>query len=317
MTVHSPYRIGEEVEVSSKLFSRTSVVKNWQPKPEVMSSRKTLVAALLMAMMCTGHGYPSQNLPQQASQLDQPSMTRPSIFGEGVISTENYESHPAFTPNGETLYFLLSTPSFNHWTIVLSRFKEGKWTTPEVASFSGQFDDADPFVSRDGSKFFFISNRPVDGKRKSDLDIWMMERGRDGWGEPRHLEAAVNSGANEWFPTLADDGTLYFGSERPGGKGGTDIYRCRFVNGKYAEAENLGDAINSRGGEFEPLISPDQNFMIFAAVGRPDGFGSFDLYISYRGGDNVWSKAVNLGSNINTTAIEFSPSISPDSKYMD
>ena len=62
---------------------------------------------------------------------------------------------------------------------------------------------------------------------------------------PRHLGAPINSPGAEWFPTLAADGTLYFGSDREGGNGGTDLWRSRLVDGKYAQPENLGDAINS------------------------------------------------------------------------
>lgn len=72
----------------------------------------------------------------------------PAVFAPGVISTGGYESHPAFTPDGRTLYFVKSTPSFSFWTICVSRLVNGRWTAPEVAPFSGQFADADPFRSR-------------------------------------------------------------------------------------------------------------------------------------------------------------------------
>ena len=81
----------------------------------------------------------------------------PQIFAENSISTSDDESHPGFTPDGKTLYFLKNDPSFNHWTIVVSREQNGKWSTPEVAPFSGQFSDADPFITLDGQRFFFIS----------------------------------------------------------------------------------------------------------------------------------------------------------------
>ena len=86
------------------------------------------------------------------------------LFGENTISTGDDESHPHFTSDGKTLYFLKNTASFNHWTIVISHEQNGKWTTPEVAPFSGQFSDADPFITANGERFFFISTRPVNGK---------------------------------------------------------------------------------------------------------------------------------------------------------
>lgn len=162
------------------------------------------------------------------------ALPEPVIFGAGVISTGEDESHPAFMPDGKTLYFLKNAPRFDHWTMVVSRFQQGRWRTPAVAPFSGQCSDADPFITPDGGKFFFISTRPVDGKAagqpKEDTDIWMMERTAAGWGAPQHLGATVNSPTNEWFPTVTRDGTLYFGSERAGGHGATDLWRARLVD---------------------------------------------------------------------------------------
>ena len=127
----------------------------------------------------------------------------PTLFAPGVISTGEYESHAAFSPDGGTIYFLKNTADFGHWTIVSSQLRNGSWTAPEVVPFSGRYSDADPFVTPDGSKLYFISTRPVDGKPKEDLDIWIVERKGDGWGEPRNLGAPINSPGAEWFPTLS------------------------------------------------------------------------------------------------------------------
>jgi Tol biopolymer transport system component len=239
------------------------------------------------------------------------SLSEPAIFADGIVSGGDFDSHPAFTPDGTTLYFVRSTPDFSRWTILVSRFDKGRWNEPEVAPFSGQYSDADPFITPDGSRFYFISNRPVAGKPDPDLDIWVMERSGAGWGEPTHLDAPVNSAGSEWYPTVATNGTIYFGSDRAGGKGRTDIYRCRVVDGKYADAENLGDSINTAFNEFEPCIAPDESFLVFMGGGRADGRGGFDLYIS-RNRDGAWTKPTNLGDTVNSSGNEYSPTISPD-----
>lgn len=282
-------------------------------------NRLRLVAASLMALCCVlpcferaaSTRQTGRDAPPYAS--DKP-LAAPALFAEGVVSTGDYDSHPAFTPNGRTLYFLKSTPDFNFWTIVVSRFDAGRWGAPEVAPFSGQYADADPFVTADGSKLYFISNRPAPGKAKQDLDIWVMEKTAAGWGEPQNLGAPVNSDGNEWYPTLTRDGTLYFGSDRAGGKGRTDIYRARLVDGKYAAPENLGEAVNTQFNEFEAYVSPDGRFIIFMSGGRADGLGGFDLYVSYLR-QGAWTKAVNLGAPVNSGGNELSPTITPDGKY--
>jgi len=89
------------------------------------------------------------------------AISQAHIFGEGVISTGDYETHPAFSPTGDTLYFLKGLPDANFFSICVSYKKNGKWSAPQVASFSGKYTDADPFVTRDGKTLYFVSNRPV------------------------------------------------------------------------------------------------------------------------------------------------------------
>lgn len=277
-------------------------------------SLSVTVILWLFGLCCFTYDIRAQSADQRHPYVSDKPLGEPTIFAEGVISTGDYDSHPAFTPDGKTLYFLRSTPNFNLWTILISRFENGRWRTPEVAPFSGRHSDADPFITADGSRFYFISNRPLAGKSESNLDIWVMEKTRVGWSEPKNLGAPVNSSGSEWYPTIAANGTIYFGSDREGGKGRTDIYRSRLVNGKYTDAENLGDAINTQFNEFEPLIAPDESFLIFMAGGRVDGRGGFDFYITYNR-DGQWTKATNLGDKINSTGNEYSPTISPDGRY--
>jgi Tol biopolymer transport system component len=238
---------------------------------------------------------------------------KPTVFAPGAISTGDFESHPAFTPDGKTLYYLKDAPNFSHWTMVVSHLQNGKWSSPEVVPWSGQYRDADPFVTPDGKRLYFISDRPVDGKPKDDLDIWMLEKEAAGWSAPKHLDAPVNSPGNEWFPTIAADGTIYFGSDREGGLGRTDLYRCRRNGDVCAAAENLGPNVNSKADEFEPLINADQTMLIFMASGRPEGKGAGDLYIS-TSANGEWQPARNLGEPINSRALEIAPKFSPDGR---
>jgi Tol biopolymer transport system component len=270
---------------------------------------------LLLSLSAAGWIASARENPESKHPYasDQP-MSEPAVFGRGVISTGSFDSHPEFTPDGKTLYFVRSAPNFNFWTILVSHFVNGQWSTPEVAPFSGQYSDADPFITRDGSQLFFISRRPAPGKPGHDTDIWVMDKTPSGWGEPRNLGEPIHGDGDEWYPTVTRDGTLYFGSDRPGGKGSTDLYRSRRIDGRYATPENLGDVINTQFDEFEPFITADESVLLFMASGRPDGLGGLDLYISHHR-DGAWTKPVNLGDKINTRGREYSPKISPDGRY--
>jgi Tol biopolymer transport system component len=241
-------------------------------------------------------------------------MPEPQLFAEGIISAGDYESHPAFTANGDTLYFVKSGPDLSKWTICVSYFRGNRWTSPQVAPFSGKYMDADPFITKDGKDLYFISNRPLkDGEQPKDFDIWKMQRIKTGWSKPIRLPATINSDKNEYYPSLTDNGTLYFGSRRDGGKGASDLYRSVLKNGSYQEPENLGDGINTKDSEFEPCISGDETFLIFMAA-RPDHLDHAELYISYNK-NGQWALAKKLPAPFNSDVTEFSPRLSPDGKY--
>lgn len=262
---------------------------------------------LMIGLVCSVFG--------QITESDKPIL-EPTMFAPGMISTGDYEFAPAFMPDGKTVYFVKSTPDFTYWTLVYSEFKAGKWSEPKVAPFSGKYTDGDPFITADGKQMFFISQRPLDPSLSGApvrLDIWVVNKIADGWSEPKNLGKTINE-ASQYFPTVAQNGTLYFGSTRKGGKGGVDLYRSKLINGEYQSPENLGDAINSEFDEFEPLISPDESFLIFMARNRPDGLGGYDLYISYNE-NGKWTKAQNLGEPINSDVADYSPGFSRDGKY--
>ena len=72
---------------------------------------QTLMAVLMLVLVLAN----GAQTPGPTYQSTQPIKT-PVIFGEVIISTGDYESHPAFTPDGRTLYFVKSTPTFSFWT---------------------------------------------------------------------------------------------------------------------------------------------------------------------------------------------------------
>lgn len=246
-----------------------------------------------------------QSFAQTASQ--------PRLFGEGVISTGDYDSHPAFSPSGDTLYFIKCSYDLKISAICVSYRRNGRWSTPEVASFSGRYMDADPFVSRDGRTIYFMSDRPAQGNgpSKTDTDIWKVTRSGNSWSDPVRLDAPVNSESDEYYPTIADDGTIYFGSPRKGGHGGSDIYRCRWQDGHYLPAENLGDSINTAGNEYEAFISPDGSFLVYN--GTPGGLAGLDFYISYNH-NGQWTRAQKLPEPLSSDGIDWSPKITRDGK---
>ena len=246
----------------------------------------------------------------------------PELYGPGVFSTAAWDYFMAWTPDQQDVFFCRASDDFSSFEIFEVQETGGRWTQPSHPRFAEQWSNSDPHVTVDGRRVFFISNRPFPGDTtrtaRQSYDIWYADRQADGsWGDAQHLDAVINDpNGNEWSPTIAANGDMYFGSNKPpGGKSDQDIWVSRLVDGVYQPAENLGDSINTAGGEIEPWIAPDESYLIFSGARRADSVGTYDLYIAeQRAG--VWQRAHLLPNGINTKYFEFNPSVTPDGRWL-
>lgn len=237
------------------------------------------------------------------------------LFAPGLVSTFLDEFNAAFSPGGKELIFTLNFGRERH-ALVMTREENGRWIEPEVAPFSGDHKDFDPFVSPEGSRIYFCSNRPrTEGEeQRADADIWYVDRLESGWSDPVNLGAPVNSDADEFYPCLTRSGALYFYSSRDGGPGEGDIYVARPADGKYTEVELVPAPISTPGFELDCYVAPDESYLVLTTV-RDVNHGSADLYVSFRGEDGSWGAPINLGDKVNSPTFENCPILSPCGKY--
>jgi len=239
------------------------------------------------------------------------------IFAPDIVSTDLSEINSVFAPDRDEFYFTTWTEETGTKIMVTGQI-DGRWTTPEVASFSNHPSDVDLVISYDGKRVFFGTRRPRPGEtetRKAGFDMWFADRTDTGWGEEQYLGPVVNSGKSQVYPTVTRDGTLYFQAVRREGYGKADIYRSRLIDGVYQTPENLGPAINSENYEGDVFVAHDESYLIVSVSGRKDSFGDGDLYISFRGSDGSWSLLKNMGGAINSDKRDFCPMVTPDRKY--
>jgi Tol biopolymer transport system component len=272
---------------------------------------RCLVVGAVALVFFIGPADAQQRHPYRSGQ----PVASATLFAPGLINTDADEYGPTFVPDGTTIYFTRRNNRDGNEFIVYSQFKGGVWTSATVASFSGRYSDKEPFIAPDGSKLFFASTRPGDpGGPDKAFDIYLVEREGQAWGSARRLASFVNSNDYDNYPSVARSGNLYFGSRREGGLGRVDLYMSRFVNGEYQAAENLGPIVNSPATDADPYIAPDESYMIFSST-RDGGYGSGDLYISYRRGRS-WTEPRNLGRLANTPEFEYTPLVTPDGRYL-
>lgn len=244
-----------------------------------------------------------------------------ALFAPDIVSTGMDERDLAVTPYGQEIYWCVSSPNHGFSTIVMSRQSETAetgWTPPRVAPHMGDPSvlHIEPAISPDGKQMFFTQVRPDAAGGFQDADIWVMDRGKTGWGKPHPLDGSINTDGGEFFASPTRSGTLYFTREpRDGHEPG--IYRSRPADGKYADAERLPIQVNAGTGRFNAFVDRDERFLIVPIQGMADTVGGVDYYVVFRNDDDTWTGPVNLGTNVNTNGSqEYSPYISPDGKYL-
>ena len=238
----------------------------------------------------------------------------PQIFAPGFISTNLGERDATLTPDGKEFYYSLWTGSVG--IILVTKETENGWSDPEIVSFSLNYSNIEPIITKDGKKLFFSSNRPIEKKGDvKDYDIWYVTRSDSEWREPINVGTPVNSKANEFYPSVADNGNIYFTAQTDKSLGSEDIWVSKFEDGIYIEPENLGENVNSRTDEFNAFVAPDESYIIFSNWGRKDDMGGGDLYISFKDENGNWLPSKNLGENINSPQLDFCPYITRDGKY--
>lgn len=255
------------------------------------------------------HGIDCANFRKEA--LAHPVPFHPQNMGPAV-NTRDDEYLPALTVDGQTLVFTRRFPRKATTTATTSEEEDLYMSTLNNGQWGGAVRMPEPLnsndnegaqcISQDGRIMFFTACNRRDGGGRCDL--YMCVKKGDTWGKPRNLGPAVNSGAWEAQPTFSIDGkTLYFVSDRKGGYGGMDIWKCVFENGRWSDAVNLGPTINTAGNEMSPFIHYDDRTLYFSSDGHV-GMGGLDIFVSRRQDDGSWSTPVNLGYPINTSGDE-------------
>lgn len=222
----------------------------------------------------------------------------------------------AISPDYDEIFFTLDAPKNAFRTILTSKKVNGTWSEFTIASFSGKYHDIEPAFSPDGKQLFFASKRPIGNETtpKKDYDIWFLTKEDGIWTNPTRLPETINTAKNEYYPSIANNGTVYFTAERADAKGKEDIYKSEFTNGSYQTPVSLGAGVNTKTYEYNAYVSPDESFIVFGSYGRKGSLGRGDLYISFRE-NGVWKDAVHLGKLINSNQIDYCPFVSFDKKY--
>ncbi|MFA0960526.1 OmpA family protein [Roseivirga sp. BDSF3-8] len=187
--------------------------------------------------------------------------------------------------------------NFYYEDIFYSVKENGKWSPAQNIgeNVNTLYFDSNIALSADG-KFLYLFNDENGG------DIYVSENlGNNEWSSPEPMDGAINSSFAENSISTLDGNTIFFSSNRPGGRGELDLYvATRDNRGNLTKVKNLGPTINTEYDEESPFIDYDGKTLYFSTRGR-EGMGGFDIFkTEYDSTTQEWSEPVNLGYPINT-----------------
>ncbi len=248
--------------------------------------------------------------------MENPVNFKPINLGENINSEYN-EYLPAITADEQTLIFTrLITNGKRYYDgspqlqedFFISEKKDNKFTLAKAIGepLNSQGNEGAQSLSADGRTLFFTSceyerGKSYHGKSYGSCDIFISHKVGDNWSQPENLGATVNSKYWESQPSFSADGkTLYFASDRPGGKGKIDIWKTELQeDNTWAKPINLGDSINTKGQDQSPFIHYDNKTLYFASNGHI-GMGKQDLFMAKIDTSGKFTEVKNLGYPINT-----------------
>jgi len=239
------------------------------------------------------------------------------LFMSGTVSQRDLvHFNSSFSDNGKFLTYT-KTAKGKPGTVVTQTFENGAFSVAIPIHEDTTFSYSDPHFSPDGKTIILASNRPhFEGDtsdRKSTL--WQFKRRSNSWVDPVKLSFDMGFEGGFGYPCMTAKKTLYFQYMPNDGSRNMDIYRSVFENDQYQPIEKLPPHINSDKFEGDGFIDRQETFLIFAGFDREPNYGLSDLYITFKQGSG-WSKAINLGEEINSHGYDGSPFVTPDNQYL-
>lgn len=241
------------------------------------------------------------------------------------INTEYPEYSPVFSGDERTMIFTTRRPEIsaikdedgNPFEDIVVSYKDdkGTWSKPVPLGINTTGHEACLNLSPDGQTLLVYKNEAGGANPLGNGNVYYAQFDGKGWNTLQEFGSDVNTIYLETHACLNADGNLlFFASDRPGGYGGKDIYRCvKLPNGKWSKALNMGPRINSEYDEDGGFMHPDGQTFYYASNG-PGTMGGYDVFYATLNEDNRFDNPTNIGYPVNTTGDDIFYVVSPDAK---
>jgi len=249
---------------------------------------------------------------------------KPELFAPGIISTDEREHGlPVFSPDGTEVFICIQSREMygeRGQYILHATVENNCWTDLHKPSFTTKFRNGGGTFSKDGSRFYFHTLRPVEEGTEKNLwpHIWYVEKTEIGWGDPIYLEPPINAEGFCGSPWMTAEGTLYFSAER--GTENTDVYCSRQVDGRFQPPEKLPSPISTPHYDSLSYVAPDESDIILYRVDRSGPTNMRDLLIFFKLSklsNGSWTEPKSLKDSLQLKGSDLlKAGVSPDGKYL-
>ncbi|HBF87734.1 MAG TPA: hypothetical protein DDX39_03745 [Bacteroidales bacterium] len=235
-----------------------------------------------------------------------------------MINTKRADYNPFVIEDESVIYYASNKKYISDFqelinSVYFSKSSNGKWQKMKSIGSKVNTDESQVLVgiSKDGNTLY-IQPESFD----TYLNLYSTTKVKNRFNELIALGKTINTKDIECgaSPTVSGD-TIYFASDKEGGFGGMDIYlSIKLPNGEWGIPVNLGNEINTAEDENYPNISNDGNVMYFCSTGY-NSMGGYDIFVSRKNTDGIWSKPENIGYPINDTYDNLTISFTQNKRY--
>lgn len=196
-------------------------------------------------------GLPNNNM-YMARKNAAGKWEKPFIMGEEINTVSDDEGVCSFSFDGKMMFFTRSRQILDAdlgTEICSSNRAGGTWSAPQKIKVfkDSTISVAHPAISPDGTTLYFVSDAP---KGLGGKDIWKATLDKGECKFIENLGPQINTPGDEMFPTVREDGSLYFSSNGHPGYGGLDIFKATPLKEGGWDVKNMGNPINSTADDF-------------------------------------------------------------------
>lgn len=251
---------------------------------------------------------PEEVLPYQIDLTNK--VIKKELVDDNIKTDDCFLFAPKISADGNTLFFVKECANNKNGQDIWTSTKEdGLWSEPVNVGkpLNNASHNYVASVGADGNTLLVGNKYGPDGNYAGDGISKSIKMDDGKWSLPQAISIPNNINYNEnvnYFQSL-DEKYIIIASEDDISLGDLDLSVSIFnsLTNKWSAPIHLGATINTPHSEDYPYLAKDGITLYYSSKGFI-GYGGHDIYMSKRLDDTWknWSKPVNLGPKINTSA---------------